>query len=49
MSYRIVPRDGQFELYINGKFYCYGNTWAKVSMELDRARYNKKENYYDRH
>lgn len=44
MSFRIVPRYGQFELYINGKFHCYGNTWTEVSRELDKIRntFNKK-------
>lgn len=42
MSYRIIPRFGCFELYINGKFYCCGNTWAEVSNKLDRARNNTK-------
>lgn len=40
MSYKIVPRFGLFELYINGQFYCYGNTWTEVANKLDRARNN---------
>lgn len=41
MSYKIVPRNGHFEIYIDGKFYCSADSWNEAEREI--------EEYQDEH
>jgi len=34
MSYKIRPKHGHYEVYINGKFYCSADTLAEAVKEI---------------
>ena len=34
MTYKIVPKNGHVEVYINGKFYCTADTMAEAIREV---------------
>lgn len=38
MTYRIIPINGHFEIYVNGKFYCSADTWSEAVKEIEKAR-----------
>lgn len=35
MNYRIVPKHGHYEVYINGKFYCSADTMPEEAKEVE--------------
>ena len=35
MSYKIVPRYGHYELYINGNLYCTADSWNAAEREIE--------------
>jgi hypothetical protein len=34
-NYRIVPKNGHFEVYINGSFYCSADTMTEAIREVE--------------
>lgn len=34
MSYQIVQKNGHYEVYINGKFYCSADTFKEALDEI---------------
>ena len=34
MSYKIVPVNGHFEVYIDGEFFCTADSWKEAEMEI---------------
>lgn len=43
MTYKITPRQGHYEIYINGKFYCSADSWLEAAKEIEEYQ---KEKYY---
>lgn len=35
ISYKIIPVQGHFNVYINGKFYCSADTYPEAESEID--------------
>ena len=36
MTYKIRPKKGHFEVYINGKFYCSADSWREAENEIKK-------------
>lgn len=34
MTYKITPKKGHFEVYIDGKFYCSADKWSEAVKEI---------------
>lgn len=43
MEYEIKNNHGHWEGYINGEFYCSGDTLEEVAREIERHLYGGKE------
>lgn len=37
-DYKIVPNNGHYDVYINGKFYCSADTMPEAIQEVKEAR-----------
>lgn len=35
MNYKIVPKHGHYEVYIDGKFYCSADTMNEAAKEIE--------------
>lgn len=38
MTYKITPRDGHYEIYINEQFYCSADTWNEAEKEIEEYK-----------
>lgn len=38
MNYKITRKNGHFEVYINGKFYCSADTESEAVKEIEEYR-----------
>jgi hypothetical protein len=36
MAYQIIHVRGHYEVYINGKFVCSGDTWSEAVREAEK-------------
>ena len=41
-TYNIMPRNGHYELYINGKLYCSTDTEAEAEREIKAYEAERK-------
>lgn len=35
MAYKIIPKRGYYEAYINGKFFCSADNWNEAVREVE--------------
>lgn len=38
MIYKIIPMCGRFEVYINGKFYCFADSVKEAVNEIEKYK-----------
>ena len=43
--YEIKNKNGHYELYVNGKFYCSADTFTEAAREIDRVRFGREEQW----
>lgn len=43
VEYKIIPVNGHWEGYMDGKFVCSGDTFHEAAVELEKYMHNEEE------
>ena len=45
MTYKITPKKGHFEVYIDGQFYCSADKWSEAVKEIQNYMQESRDLY----